>query len=186
MWEKEGGGGADCWGRRGRESMWGEGWGWGGCGVWPRRGASDPEAQAEKFHVKQGVGTFQVWPAKSTCEFLSQLDHLPPLAGCWGCSLAPGPASQGAWFNWSARPQGWTPRMASAAWPPSRLIILFSNSPRYIFPFSSAQLSPSRVRSLLPFIQASANHLPRQQGSWGSGGLLSAAGSQQSMGLSCF
>ena len=69
---------------------------------WPRRGASDPEAQAEKFHVKQGVGTFQVWPAKSTCEFLSQLDHLPPLAGCWGWSpwnapwlLAPAPRVPG-------------------------------------------------------------------------------------------
>ena len=58
-----------------------------------------PEAQAEKSHVKQGVGTFQVWLAKSTCEFLSQLDHFPPLAGCWGCSLAPGPSSQGAWSN---------------------------------------------------------------------------------------
>lgn len=61
------------------------------------------------------------------------------------CSLAPGAAPQGAWSNWSPRPQGWTPRMASAAWPISRLITLFSNSPRYVFPFSSAQLSSSRV-----------------------------------------
>ena len=40
--------------------------------------------------------------------------------------------------------------MASAAWPISRLITLFSNSPRYIFPFSSAQLSPSRIAVPLP------------------------------------
>lgn len=61
---------------------------------WSRRGESDPEGQAEKFHVKQGAGTFQVWPGKSTCEFLSQLDHLPPLAGCRGGAL---PVLPGSW-----------------------------------------------------------------------------------------
>lgn len=131
----------------------------------------------EKFHVKQGVGTFQVWPVKTTCEFLSQLDHLPPLAGCWGWSppsapwllapppRAPGPADQHAPKD---GPQGWPVQpghpVGSSHFSPTPLGTSFP----------SVQLSSARLvsRSLLPFIQASANHLPRQQGSWGSGGLL--------------
>ena len=158
---------------------------------WPRRGASDPEAQAEKLHVKQGVGTFQVWPAKSTCEFLSQLDHLPPLAGCWGWSpwnaprlLAPAPRVPGPTDQQAPKdgPQGWPVQ-------PGHPVGSSHSSPTPLGTSSpSVQLSSARLVSwsLLPFIQASANHLPRQQGSWGSGGLLSAAGSQQSTGLSCF
>ena len=81
------------------------------CGLWwSRQGKSDPEGQAEKFHVKQGLGTFQIWPGKSTCEFLSQLDHLPPLVGCRGGAR---PVLPGSWPH-----------------PPGSLVQLISTPPR--------------------------------------------------------
>lgn len=182
MWEKRRGGGGERTAQgpeRGRESMWGEGWGWGGCGVWPSEGVRSRKLRQRSSTSNKGgdfpglAGEEHLWvpfpagPPPTSCGMLEVLPSSwprPPRRLVQLINLRP-----------KDGPQGWPVQPGH----PSRLIILFSNSPRYIFPFSSAQLSPSRVRSLLPFIPGQCKPSPRQQGSWGSGGLLSTAGSQQ-------
>lgn len=166
--------------------MWGEGVGMRRVRGVAKARASDPELRQRSSTSNKGWGLSRSgrrrapvssFPSWTTSHLLRDAGVLP---SSWPrLPRAPGSASQHA------------PRMdpkdgqCSLA-TQSALIILFSNSPRYIFPFSSAQLSPSRVRSLLPFIQASANHLPRQQGSWVQVAFSLLLVPSQSMGLSCF
>lgn len=136
---------SDCWGRKGRESMWGEGWGWeegAGCGQ-GGVGRQIRKLRQRSSTSNKGWGLSRSGRRRAPVSSFPA-DHLPPLAGCWGCSLAPGPASRapGSTDQHASRMD---PKDGQCSLPPSRLIILFSNSPRYIFP--SAQPSSARLVS---------------------------------------
>lgn len=128
------------------------------------RGAS-PEVLAEKFHIRQGMGMLPTpGPGRAPLSFSPSWTNsrLPRDAG--GGALLSGPWLQPRFLEPGPAGQH-LPRMASVAWPSSQLGTLSSSFTQLIFPFSSAQ----PVSQSLLCLQASRDHLPRQEGGWGSG-----------------